>query len=323
MFVSFDDASKMIVEGKLLHIAGTETLLRKLPKGNWVGGSTEYFMDEDVGGAVSGERLSVISYPYSEFSIKSYDENTISKVAVDAYDNGFSLVVIPRATPLHSVYAEKAPEFEQIYIKNIAGWVTGLNIDKPDQTPIAVNGLTGEFYTDKAAVMHIGVPDDKAVTIGIINLFEQDKETPVIEFPTGGFSADKCLIDGKETNFADYITQNNIDTKQPIVGDYSGGSVNVSFRAIEDGIVHFYTPAFRGIQYRFAKKVSNYAEEFKNRITGFGSADSEFACNCLLNFLHGELDGKDLKKFYGPITFGEIAHLMLSQTLIYVLVCDL
>jgi hypothetical protein len=44
MLLSFDETAKMIASGKFLHIAGTENLLKKLPKGNWIGGSTEYFM---------------------------------------------------------------------------------------------------------------------------------------------------------------------------------------------------------------------------------------------------------------------------------------
>ena len=50
--MTFDEASGLISSGKLLHIAGTEALLRKLPEGSWIGGSTEYFMAED-GGKIS------------------------------------------------------------------------------------------------------------------------------------------------------------------------------------------------------------------------------------------------------------------------------
>ena len=69
MLLTFDEVSKKIKEGSVLHIAGTETLLRKLPKGNWLGGSTEYFMADD-GGKVSGELLFVTEFPFNNFSIK-------------------------------------------------------------------------------------------------------------------------------------------------------------------------------------------------------------------------------------------------------------
>ena len=54
MLMTFEETSKLIKEGKILHIAATEALLKKLPKGNWIGGSTEYFMAKD-GGKVSGD----------------------------------------------------------------------------------------------------------------------------------------------------------------------------------------------------------------------------------------------------------------------------
>ena len=40
MFITFEETSKLITDGKILHIAGTEDLLKKLPKGKWIGGST-------------------------------------------------------------------------------------------------------------------------------------------------------------------------------------------------------------------------------------------------------------------------------------------
>jgi len=320
MLITFDEASKKITAGKLLHIAGTEALLKKLPKGNWVGGSTEYFMAKE-GGKVTGELLYVTEFPYSDFKIKSYDTDTISKVAVEAFDNGFSIAIVPFDSAIHKLYAEKAPGFEDMFIKNIAGWIAGLNLGIPGQTPISVNGQTGVAHADKAAVLHIGVPDDKVVTIGVINIFSQDEDSPVIEFPEEGFKAVKCLVNGKETVFADYIAKNEIDTKLPLVGDYSGNGVNISFKSIDNGVVHFYAPVFSGIKYRIAKSVPDYAEEFNSRLIDHLSdldADPVFSCNCLLNFLHGELEGKKMEKIVGPITYGEIAYQLVSQTLVYV-----
>jgi hypothetical protein len=317
MLMTFDETSKKISGGELLHIAGTEGLLRKLPKGNWVGGSTEYFMAKE-GGKVSGDLLFVTAFPYTDFSIKSYGADDIKNVAVDAFDNGFSIAIIPFDSAVHTAYAEKAPGFEDMFIKNVAGWIAGLNLGKTGQTPIAVNGLTGEAFADKAAVLHIGVPEDKAVTIGVINIFSQDEESPVIEFLEDGFSAIKCLINGKERSFADYIAEEGIDTKLPLVGDYSGNGVNISFKSVGSGMVNFYAPVFTGIKYRMAKAVPNYAEELNNHLADFRDAHSVFSCNCILNFLYGELEGKSIELFRGPITFGEIAYQLVNQTLVYV-----
>jgi len=317
MLLTFDETSERINAGELLHIAGTEELLKKLPKGNWIGGSTEYFMTRD-GGTISGERLFVTILPYTDFSVKSYGADDIKNVALDAFDNGFSIAIIPFDSAVHKTYAEKAPGFEDMFIKNVAGWIAGTNLGKSGQTPIAVNGQTGEAMTDKAAVLHIGVPEGNAVTIGVINIFSQDEESPVIEFLEDGFSAIKCLINGKERSLADYVAEEGIDTKLPLVGDYSGNGVNISFKSVGSGIVNFYAPVFTGIKYRMAKAVPNYAEELNNHLADFRDAHSVFSCNCILNFLYGELEGKNIELFRGPITFGEIAYQLVNQTLVYV-----
>ena len=317
MLLSFNETCKMISSCKLLHIAGTENLLRKLPKGNWIGGSTEYFMAED-GGRVTDELLSVLEQPYDHFKIDSYDEDTISNIAVDAYDNGYSVVILPFDSIVHRKYAAQAPGYEGMFIKNIIGWISGFNLNVPGQTPIAVNGLTGEVFPDRAVVAHIYVPDEKVVSIGMINIFSQDEHSPLIEFPIEGFSAKTCRINGEEVVFADFIEQNGIDTKLPLIGDYSGAGINISFKSIEDGTVNFYAPVFPDIKYKLAAQIKDYVKNFNDQLKTLKGISSVFSCNCILNFLYGELEGKNINAFFGPITFGEIAYQLVNQTLVYV-----
>jgi hypothetical protein len=207
-----------------------------------------------------------------------------------------------------------------MFIKNIAGWVSGINLAKDGQKPVTVNGLTGGVHTDKAVALHIQTPGDKTVSINIINIFEQDETAPVIEFVREGFKAETCLVNGKETNLADFLKENGTDTKLPLVGNYSGNGVNISFKAIEDGVVHFYAPVFTGIEYRMAKRITDYEAVFNSRLKGHSDEKSVFSCNCILNFLYGGLEGKNLDQFAGPITFGEIAYQLVNQTLVYVIV---
>ena len=321
MFITFDDVSEKILNGGVFHVAGTEDLLRKLPRGNWIGGSTEYFMT-DGGGMVASDMLFVTEFDCLDFNITSYDETTISNIAADAYDSGYSIAIIPFESGTHRAYAQNASHYDGMFIKNIVGWISGLNLGKTDQVPIAVNGLTGEASRSDAAVLHIRVPEEKTVQIGIVNIFSQDESTPVIEFDTEGFSAVNCRVDGAETSFADYIAKNKIDTNLPIVGEYSGAGVNISFKAIENGTVNFYAPVFKGIQYRIAKPIVNYAEEFSSKLRDLKNIEPSFSCNCILNFLYGGLEGKKIDAFFGPITFGEIAYQLVNQTLVYVSVLD-
>jgi hypothetical protein len=319
MLMTFDQTNKLINDNKVLHIAGSESLLRKLPKGNWIGGSTEYFMTED-GGKVSGEMLFVTELPCNKFTIKSYNADNISSVAEATFDNGFTIIIVPFDSAVHKEYAQNAAEYSQMFMRNVAGWVSGLNLNIPGQTPIAVNGSTGQVLSNEAAALHLEVSADKKVSIGIINIFEQDKNSPLIEFKEEGFSVKKCFIDGKETVFSDYIKQNTVDIKLPLVGEYSGTGINVSLKSIEDGIVNLYAPVFSGIKYRMAKAIPDYEKVFNSRLMEFKNTNAAFACNCILNFLYGELEGKSIDAFTGPITFGEIAYQLVNQTLVYVTV---
>jgi len=319
MLLSFDETTKIIQTGKLLHIAGTETLLKKLPEGNWIGGSTEYFIAEG-GGKVSDALLFVTECPHKAFKISIYDENDISDVTDDAYDNGYSIIVLPFDSAVHKEYAAKAAQFNGMFIKNIVGWIAGTNLNKPEQTPIALNGRTGEAFSNKAVVAHISVPAEKTVSIDIINIFKQDEHSPLIQFYADGFSAAACLVDGDDVNLAEYIAQNNIDTRFPLVGDYSGTGINVSFKDIDNGTVNFYAPVFSEIKYRFAEPVTDYAAQFNRRLKALNDVRSAFSCNCVLNFLYGELEGKNIDTFFGPVTFGEVAYQLVNQTLAYVTV---
>lgn len=316
MFMDFEGVSKLIGEGKILHIAGTEALLRKLPKGKWIGGSTEYFMDK-YGGKVSDDHFHVTEYAY-DFTIKSYDTASIKNVSADGYDNGFSIVIIPFDSAVHKEYAQKASTYQDMFMKSTVGWISGLNLSKEGQTPIAVNGMTGEVFTDKAVALHLGAGTGKMFAVNIINIFSQDKNSPLIEFTEDGFKAETCLVDGKKTKFADYIAQNNINTKMPLVGEYSGAGVNVSFKNIENGVVNFYAPVFKDIKYRIAKNIPDYVKAFNDNLAGAKDKNIAFTCNCILNFLYGELEGKIIGAFTGPVTFGEIAYQLVNQTLVYV-----
>ena len=319
MLVTFDKASKLISDGNFLHVAGTEDLIKKLPKGNWIGGSTEFFMDE-AGGLISNELLSVFDYGDAACKISTYDVDTIPQVTIDAFDNGYTILILPFKSKIGEYYADKASEFEGMYIKNIVGWVAGINKNVPGQTPIVVNGITGEVFTDKAVALHVPVEEGATVNVAVVNIFAQDENSPVFRFPQAGFSFDKCTVDGEEVVLADYLEQNNIDTRAPLVGDYSGAGINVAFSTIENGVVRFSVPVFPHIEYKLAKPIDNYAEEFRKKVQDLKDLDPVFSCNCVLNFMYGSLEGKKIDAFFGPFTFGEIAYQLVNQTLVYVTV---
>lgn len=73
---------------------------------------------------------------------------------------------------------------------------------------------------------------------------------------------------------------------------------------------------FRGVEYRHAFPVDDYVREFTMRMPD--EAGIFFSCNCILNYLYSELEGKKTGAITGPVTFGEVAYQLLNQTLVYI-----
>jgi len=318
MLKKYEDIKKDILDGKHLWLAGDENLLRSLPNGNWIGGTIPYFMSEE-GGQVTKEMLFATEVPEEAEAIKIcfYDEKTLSNVAKDGAENGFSFIIIPATSTVHLAYAQNAPEYEDIFLKTVLGWISGVHLDDLGKVPPKVfNGQTGEESAEKAIVMHCSLPEGKLASIGIINLFQQGNGD-TITFPSTGFSVTDCLVNGEKKNFAAYLKEIEADSRLPLVADYSGTMINVSFQKVdtETGAVSFYAPVFKNVEYKIAEPVSDYVKSFSEAIPK--DLNTSFSCNCILNFLYSELEGKITKGMTGPITFGEIAHQLLNQTLVY------
>src|SRR3989442_1532003 len=142
----------------------------------------------------------------------------------------------------------------------------------------------------------------------------------VQELVTDERAAPKISVyDAKTTNFGRWLTDNNVDTKLPLVADYNGALINVSVQGVdkEAGTVSLYAPVFKDRTYRLAKPMPDYVQGFKS-VTAGPTHDVAFACNCTLNYVYGKLDGARVG-LPGPFTFGEIAYQLLNQTMVY---CD-
>jgi hypothetical protein len=318
MFVNLEQATKLIQEGRVLHIAAEEALLDQLPKGKWIAGTTPYFITEQ-GGITCKDRLFVNEITSAvDFKTKVYDKSDIFDIAKDAYANGITFLVMPFASDVAVFYAKEAPNIDDLFMNPIVGWVSGFDLSTESSAKV-YDGVTGIPYGDKAVALHICLPDDMAASIGIVNIFSVNQDDAVIEFMEDALSVTKCLVNGKETLFSDYITENKIDTQLPLVADYNSVLVNVSVKSVskDNKTVDFYAPVFSGKEYRFARSVDDYAVSFAEQLQGFKDVKPIFSCNCILNYLYGKLEGKATPPFAGPVTFGEIAYQLLNQTLVY------
>ena len=286
------------------------------------GGTIPYFVTPDNGGEVSQELIFVtdISEVASAVTVAVYDQNTLGKVYTDAEGSGFSFIIVPAASQVHASFALNAPNYTNFGSRPLIGWVSGVHLnDLGKVTPKVFDGSTGKAYEQEAVVMHVILAAGKTVDVGIITFFEQG-DGDILTFPRDGFSVSDVMVNGVKENFADYIARNNLDTKLPLVADYYGAMVNISFQSVAPGgEVKLYAPVFSGIRYKHAKAVSNYGEAFAAQMqkTNPDAESVVFSCNCILNYLYSGLEGKKTDPFVGPVTFGEIAYQLLNQTLVY------
>ena len=316
MLTTLENTVASIKSGQRLILAADESLLAKLPKGNWIGGTIPYFMDEK-GGIMDRDRIFVTEVPkeIEEIRIKAYDQNALSGIPKDAFENGVSFIIIPATSQCHIRYAQNAPDYPDFFLHPIIGWISGVHLDDLGKTkPKVFNGVDGSSYEDAAIVLHGKLPENLYANIGVVNVFEQGSDD-VLTFEHEGFTVKDCFVNGTKKNFAAYIKEQKIDTRLPLVADYSGALINISIQTVKSDSVDLYAPVFSGVRYQFAKELDSYMNQFDDALPK--NANPSFTCNCILNYLYSELEGKETKGMYGPITFGEIAYQLVNQTLVY------
>ena len=318
MLLSIVEANARIQRGDPLIIAGSRESLAALAPGSWIGGSIPYFMDGD-GGRCDRARVFVdeIKLPVVRWSIRAYGPATLNRIASDAFANGFSYVIIPANSAAHLEYAMRAPQYPDIFMKPVIGWISGMHLDEAGvATPAVIDGRTGTVLENDAIVLHVELPAEHQVMVHTVNLFEPGKG-PSLRFTETGFSASTALVDGRPVNLVRYMLDSRWEVRTPLVADYAGTHVNVSIRSIDEaaGRVTFYAPVFPDIDYRAASPLGDYVGVFAQRVPA--NVQPVLSCNCILNYVYGGLEGRRTGPFTGPVTFGEIAHQLLNQTLVY------
>jgi hypothetical protein len=318
MLLSIEQANARIDSGKPLIIAGSRQALAGLKQGNWIGGSIPYFVDA-AGGCCDRDKVFVdeIMLPVSRWKIHTYAPSSLDQIGLDGFASGFSYVIIPANSAAHLEYAMHAPEYPEIFLKPIIGWISGVHLDDlASDTAVVVDGRDGRLLSNQAVVLHAELPADAQPIVRTVNLFSPG-DGPSLRFAEIGFSASQVLVDGKTVDLVKFMKDRKWDPKHPLVADYAGTYVNVSIKAIDEaaGVVSSYAPVFPDIDYRESAPVGNYVEAFA-RVMPVG-VEPILSCNCILNYLYGKLDGEATGPFTGPVTFGEIAHQLLNQTLVY------
>ena len=314
-----EEVSVMIREGKKLLLAGDAKLLAQLPKGDWIGGSTPYFILYPEQMIESTEKLFVHCLPdfVDKVEIREYDSSNIKNIFCDAPKNGFTALIMPFATPIANEYMLNASNFKHFAVYPVCGWISACKLEKAltDKTYTA-SGVGPYISSEKGVAMHISLPETKYAEIHILNPYEQG-DSDVVTFENAGQIVDNACINGVRQNFAEYLRKNNIDYENiPMVANYSGAMLNTNCLEVRNDIVHLSTAVFERLEYRFAKmnpKVT--ALELDNdRII--------FSFTCVHNYFRPDIIEKYLKKMNGPVVFGEIAYQLLNRTTVYVTIDD-
>lgn len=313
------EAAARISAGDVMVIAGDESLLAALPRGTWIGGTTVYFVTE-TGGAVVRDRLFCTTIPQAVSATPRHiAADDLPSIASGYKPDGFTLIMIPAFSQAHSRFAVEGAGYDGLFNQPLLGWITGVHLDEiGKRSPKIVNGQTGALLDEGAVLLHVALPEGSQAALDIINIFSQgDAADLTFTFPKAGFTATDVVVNGQTVNLARYITEKGIDTRLPLVANYAGALVNVSVQAVDTdtGEVKFYAPVVDGVEYRQATALGNYAAAFASVADQKG--EGQYSCNCILNYLYGDLEGKRTGQFTGPVTFGEIAYILLNQTLVH------
>ncbi|WP_374570100.1 hypothetical protein [Phenylobacterium sp.] len=314
------ETARMIRDGRVLLLAGDEALLSALPAGRWIGGTAVNFISAE-GGATERGRILVtdITEHARDVRIRTYDLATLKDIGANYPDGGFTVVIVPGLSEAHAAFAKDVQTYEGVFNAPLVGWISGVDLSEIGQrTPKCFAG-DGAPLDAQAVAMHVTLPAGQIAYVDIVNLFTQG-EGEAIVFDADGFSAEgECQIGCAPANLAAYIAERGLDIKLPLVADYNDAMINVSIQAVDEeaGRVDFYAPVFKGVEYRFAKPVDDYVGAFARQSREKELGRVAFSCNCILNYEYAGLEGKKTGSFVGPVTFGEIAYMLVNQTLAF------
>lgn len=312
-------AAERIRGGAVLVVAGEEALLSQLPEGRWIGGTIPYFMTAD-GGCLSTDRVFVTELPgyVTDVELLAYESEKLRTIYEVTEGNTVSLIILPYGSAVHEEFALNAPNYAGFATHPLIGWVAGTRLDAgADATPACYCGRA-ESLRDRAVVLRFRLPPGHHARIDVINLFEQGVGDR-LRFSRGGLTVGEVLVNGEPRRLADYLRDNACDLRLPLVADYCSTMVNAGIKRVraETGEVEFFGPVWPEIDYRQALPVADYVGSFESRLGEVQAGRIVFSCNCVLNYLYSNLEGRRTGSIVGPMTFGEVAYQLLNQTLVY------
>jgi hypothetical protein len=200
-----------------------------------------------------------------------------------------------------------------MFMKPVVGWIAGCHLDDLGRVaPAVVSGPELAFDTERAVVMHVPLPPQRYAHVHIANRMRQG-EGGLLRFPETGFSAGRCTVDGVETTLAAYLDANRADLRLP--------PRRRLWRRVGQRIDQRHRPGCRNGWISTRQCLVTWRTALLSRWIfsadddpGADAVNALWSCNCILNYLYCGLEGRKGSAPGGPMTFGEIAYLLLNQT---------
>jgi hypothetical protein len=313
-FGTVAELTAMIRAGRILLLAGAESLLTQLPAGCWIGGTATAFLTQD-GGTTERNRIfySDLTEHAQAAETQLLDTRALPSLARHYPENGFSVLILPGLSEILLHFTRDGAEYPGLFNSPLIGWISATDPAGAEPARAKIFAGHGQAHAERGALMHVSLPRAQVAQIDIVNLFSAGKGAE-ITFPEDGSSATSCLIDGTPHNLAAYIASHRIDPHLPLITDYNGAAMNVSIRAVDEERVECFLPVFKTLNYRFATPLTDFPAAFDRALATIEPGDIAFACTCVLNYAQARLEGRRTGPFTGPVTFGEIVYIALNQT---------
>jgi hypothetical protein len=316
---SIEATNRLINENRTLLICGEEKYLSQLDKGNWIGGTIPYCMSKKGGGLIGEKAVFVTDFSgeIRNFKIESYKKEAFGSMLDDRFLDGFSYVLVPAFSEVHEHYGLSMGNHSNLFDVPTMGWVTGVYLEEIGaKSPKVMNGQTGELFDNRICVLHCQLPEGVHAELDIVNIYKQG-DGDVFTFHQDSFSCSDCLINGAPGNLAEYYLEHDINRTLPLVANYSGVPINVDIQNLdaENKTMSFFGPLNIAHEYRVAELVENRYELFCKKLPKDNSA-IVCSCNCISSYLNIGMEGKHSGGIVGPFTFGEIAYVLVNQTMV-------
>lgn len=323
---TIEEVKNFIAKGCQMVLNADEEALKQLPKGNWIGGTTPYFMNTDKG-VFSKDLIFVDDFTNVgvDFKIEEFDVGTMPQIANNSFKNGFTVLILPFEKEVYHEFAYHSLSYDGIFNNPVVGFVAGCDFDLLETAEAkVVNGLSNELSSDKAIALHVKLPGNKIARTEILNLDNIQPDSDTIVFPETSFTQSNCLINGKDTNIAEYLDEIGYIQKapRPLIASTNGALINRDIKVIntEKKEVTFFSPVYEGDEYFLTDIITDYERLFNQRLEEI-KQKSFYTSICVSYYLLGQLEGKKINTV-GAFAFGEIAFQLLNKTLVLLEIDD-